>query len=629
MKLFAPGGLQCFTLLTTIMAVFSAGCVAGKVNSVSSQMLDGGWFPVQKVPKGVIKTTSPDSFEEVASPSGETAGGVFSPTHMLVQSLSGLAAKAVNEGTFDEMVWIDVDMKSYKFWYKELVKRLSFEQRGTFEPWEILRRYMDAGIVKGYILYSYDFSEGGTYTERENIDRSANVAATVAGLADAVMISEGQKQRADEMGLEMIMDVRGKDMNWCYAEYRNLVNRNALLTVDPKVPNNRALSIAHGFACAYGVEESTERFCKLLNSPAPIFGWNCGDEAKQTGLATGYGNFQTASNWAYNLPLLSAGTAEDEPAKVKTLNPADIEWNDRRHPVAMLMSDGDNLQWLTGNFFFNDSYWASQYHGDFPMSWTTCVSHMVQTCPEAVDYLARTQPRNASVIEYGAGYYYPDLFAEKRSNRLSYLRRHARDINVQLQKSGTNVFGFITMDYDSEDAFDAYRVYAQELDSVIGMVAIQYYPYNGGNGEVFWFENSSGVEIPVITATHSTWQHARWENGGTPSHMARLVSEQAAQGSDPLVPDYSLLAMHAWSQFQEIQGNDDKGEDIPRDENGKLLKRGKVGLEPAKWFVDRLDTKTTQVVNIEEVIWRVRMKHDPVTTKKIINEHYGNNLDIN
>ncbi|WP_186804876.1 GxGYxYP domain-containing protein [Limihaloglobus sulfuriphilus] len=621
--------LRYFTILTIIAAVFSAGCKAAEVNAVNSKMLDGGWFPVQKVPKGVIKTVNPDEFEEVKSPSGKTAAGAFSPTHMLAQSLSGLAAKAVNEGSFDEMVWIDTERKDYKYWYKNLLERLEFEERGTFEVWDILRRYMDAGIVKGYILYSYDFSEGGAYTERENIDRSANVAATVAGLTNAVMISDGQKQRADKMGLKMIMDVRGKDMNWCYAKYRNVINRNALLTVDPKVANNRALSIANGFACAYGVEESTERLCKLLKSPAPIFGWNCGDEAKQTGLVTGYGNFQTASNWAYNLPLLSAGSAEYEPAKVKTLNPAGIDWNDQRYPVAMLMSDGDNLQWLTGNFFFNDSYWASQHHGDFPMSWTTCVSHLVQACPEVADYLAASQPDNAAVIEYGAGYYYPDLFGEKRYDRLSYLRRHAKDINEQLKKSGTKVFGFITMDCDSEDAFDAYKVYAEELDSVIGMVAIQYYPYNGGNGEVFWFKNSSGVEIPVITATHSTWEHARWKNGGTPSHMARLVNEQAAKNDDPSLPDYSLLAMHAWSQFQEIQGSDDKAEDIPRDENDKLIKRGKVGLEPAKWFVDRLDTKTTQVVNIEEIIWRVRMKHDPVTTKKIINEHYGRHLDIN
>src|SRR5882762_8244485 len=48
-----------------------------------------------------------------------------------------------------------------------------------------------------------------------------------------------------------------------------------------------------------------------------------------------------------------------------------------------------------------------------------------------------------AIVEYGGGYYYPDLFAKATPKPEKMLREYAAMINVQMKKTGTKVFGFI------------------------------------------------------------------------------------------------------------------------------------------------------------------------------------------
>jgi hypothetical protein len=53
---------------------------------------------------------------------------------------------------------------------------------------------------------------------------------------------------------------------------------------------------------------------------------------------------------------------------------------------------------------------------------------------------------------------------------------------------------------------DAYQIYVDELEDIAGIVAVQYAPYHGGLGDVYWFKNKKGIEIPVVTATYTLWK---------------------------------------------------------------------------------------------------------------------------
>jgi hypothetical protein len=67
------------------------------------------WWPTQKPPRTVIRATIAVRIEPTNSPPYYHSGIDNGPVHMLVESLAGLAAKAVNEGRSEEMVWINTN----------------------------------------------------------------------------------------------------------------------------------------------------------------------------------------------------------------------------------------------------------------------------------------------------------------------------------------------------------------------------------------------------------------------------------------------------------------------------------------------------------------------------------------
>lgn len=566
-----------------------------------------GWFPIQKAPKWVI----PVKLNQADTPAQTEI------LHILAQSVSGLAAKAVNEGRGDAMIWVEVDKPDYLQWRAAVAKRLGATISEPKTIWQVIEDFRD--LCDGYILYTYDQSKGKPYEVRQDVDHSVNVATSLAGVMNAILIDVSLEEKTQSLGLKCLFDARNKEIDWPFQHYQHKLNQTLLFTLDPKTANNRELAIAHRGVVVFGVSDTLHRFLEWVVPPAPILGWNCGDESQHTLPVTEYGHFQTASNWAYNLPLLSADALNASIQKIKTLDPRRIDFDDSRMPAAFMISDGDNVQWLLGGFFFNEEYWANPAHGQFPIAWTACSAQLAQLAPDVVNYLSRMQPNQTSIIEFGGGYYYPDRFANRRADRLAVLRQHAERISAQVQRTGTKVFGFICKDVNSPEAMEAYRIYAQHIKGLIGMVALQYYPYDGGQGKVFWVANADGVEIPVLTATHTLWNNADWPTGGAPAKIARLLNQQAAGAADSDPLSYGLVVVHAWSYFRHVpdKNADDEAENVPRGVSRAVQPDVHRGLAPVQWTIQRLEP-TLNVVSIEELIWRVRMRHDPSTTKDII-----------
>ena len=132
--------------------------------SVPDAAEDDRWFPDQAAPKGVARTLREDLFPEPRL-----------ANRMMVQSVAGLAAKAVNEGRCDELVWVASGNADVERWGAALLdRRGSPEARGTFTPWGLVDRFRDKGVVKGYILYRLDGSRGAPNEHRPGMDLSVN-----------------------------------------------------------------------------------------------------------------------------------------------------------------------------------------------------------------------------------------------------------------------------------------------------------------------------------------------------------------------------------------------------------------------------------------------------------------------
>src|SRR5688572_15237449 len=200
------------------------------------------WWPVQALPKTVVRTSNQQEFPEPRL-----------ALQMMVQSVAGLAALAVNEGRNDELVWVDNANVDLEDWYARwLAAHPGVTQAGTLQPWELVDRYKKRGVIRGYILYRLDRSRGELNDHRPNIDCSVNVATSLAGLLNSIIIAEELEAEAKAHGLTLLMDVREKTQAWCFQTFRGQFNRQLLCTQDPAKPHVRDLAIAQKVFTTYG-----------------------------------------------------------------------------------------------------------------------------------------------------------------------------------------------------------------------------------------------------------------------------------------------------------------------------------------------------------------------------------------
>ena len=571
------------------------------------------WWPVQAMPKALIRLQN-DQFPEPRAAS-----------EMMAQSVAGLAAKAVNEGRGDEMVWVGIDNIDVEDWLARRLKRQpQLELRGTFALWDLVDRYASKGIIKGYILYRWDHSKGEFNEYRPGMDCSVNVATSLAGLLDGIIVDESIEGEAKQHGLKMLADVRGKTQAWCFETYRDRFNRHMLCTQDPRKPNIRDLAIAKKTLTVFGYAEPVPAAMKWLEPLSPILGWNGGDEFKTTQMSTVWGHIQTATDWAINLPVLMAGTERAEPAKVRSFDPRTIDWKDRRSAVSFVESDGDNVETAEGSFFRGRegrSYWGNPDRGKIPFGWSCCFAHLSQLCPEAIDYAVATQSPNDWFLEWGGGYYYPDLFGLERTNRWELLAQHARRTWALMKRTNTHVIGFNVAKFDSPDALKAYQVFAGQTDGLLAILVWQYDCYETGAGKVFWVKDRNGVEVPVISARYSIWNHTNHRpRSGTPAKVAREIRQTVENTPAAELPRYDWVNIHAWSWFKEVARCRRKRRGYAA---GKCrgCRAASAFIRPPTWCVERLPANIRTVAP-EELVWRIRMKHNPEQTRKLI-QHWS------
>src|ERR1700704_759058 len=109
----------------TVLPVNICGAAERATPSAIKPRVDheSGWWPTQVLPKALVRTTTQNGFE------------------MMVQSVAGLAAKAVNDGRGDEMVWVGTDNVDTEDWLARVRKRHpQLEMRGVLDPWALVER---------------------------------------------------------------------------------------------------------------------------------------------------------------------------------------------------------------------------------------------------------------------------------------------------------------------------------------------------------------------------------------------------------------------------------------------------------------------------------------------------------
>ena len=598
-----------FVLLVACLAASWAGF------SEPAHPAHDSWWPKQRAPRGfvtvrvrgvpapVAASAAVPPVATVASPTAVPALTVDMREEMLSASLAGLAALAVNRGEADELVWNDTVVQRYGEWKERTVARLGLEDRGTFTPWELLERGMRAGWVRGYVAYARDPSGRKAYTSKTaSTDESVNVATCLAGIHRAVLIEESLIPRAEALGLRMLADGRVPMRVEDVAQ----LSRSAVSMLDPGVQRNRDVAISQQCWVGYGAGAEAWPMIDRLDDLAPAFGWDQGDEAMNTLAVSVRGHSNTASNWVRNQPFLSAGALDARFPPVVGMQAADVDFADGRPCVALVLSDGDNLQWLCGAFWGPGAarhmpvtpppgtppvkpaaYWDHPRHGSFPIGFGACLSLLSQAAPCVLERIGETQPVGTALIEQFAGYWYPDRFAEDTGRREELFREFMRRLDAQNHRTGAVMAGMLMLHSDTPGAAEARRWIAEGLNPLLGAFVCDYAPYNAGRGRIDWASDGRGGEVPFVTAAYCLWQgmDGKHPGMGGPDAVADAIARDAAASTGPFA---RWVSVHIWSTHELPDGT-------------KV-----TGVGAAAALADRLEARGIRVVRPDELLHRIR-----------------------
>jgi hypothetical protein len=150
-----------------------------------------------------------------------------------------------------------------------------------------------------------------------------------------------------------------------------------------------------------------------------------------------------------------------------------------------------------------------------------------------------------------------------------------------MEKTGATVMCFITHDSNSNDSKMAYRIFAEEIGSLAGMLVMDYVPYHKGAGTIHWVRNRKGERIPAVTARYSMWEGMERERAGDPDKLAGIINADE--------DDFAWVAVHAWSKFKT--------------EDPEMTASGTAAIGRC---VKRIDHEKINLVTPEEFIWRIR-----------------------
>jgi hypothetical protein len=524
----------------------------------------------------------------------------------MCESLTGLANRGVQNGKTKSAVWLDGGTStSYNLCKQDLTTKGIFE-KGKSDGFSIVKSKVLNKVIDGYIL-----------TNIIKNPESSVVAAVASHVYNSIIVDVRDSALYNQQGLKMTYDATEKTTKDSWKEFKDKCNNKALVLMPAQTNDLKDFAIANDLfviniknASGHNWDLLTE-VLDWLKPCSPVYGWEDFDEHLFVQKVTESGNLMVPNNFSMNMPLTSLNYKQNQSGLlVNVLNPKSIDYstNDLNKYVSYYLSDGDNVQWIF-HIWYNGWFKHPQSES-VKMAYGIPSSNLDMIAPAVYKNIINSQNKENTLVENCAGgYIYIDAYGSKK-NTQTYLADLSSKISANMRQHRLKVLGLFTNDCKSSNAKVAYQKFIEANNQLEGIIVVQYVPYNGGSGEVYWYKNSDGIEIPVITVRYTIWNFGANENigQGTPAFIASKIKKD--------LPDFSLIDIHAWSTFADIGSSDDL--------LGETSKGTVYGAGAAVLCQKRLPSNV-KCVSLQELIWRMRMKHRPDQTKNILNQFLVNN----
>jgi PA14 domain. len=467
-----------------IFLLFYTGAIAQQ----SIQRIAGSPYPYSSVPDKLYLTSENYSYSQ----------------KIAVQSLQGILAKTKPEILRDTHghravvgKYIPIDVTYYT----------------NFQG--LLAKY--ANRLAGYILCDAKQS-------------STNVAFSLGGIMNAVAIPADIEQQAITAGLTKLLDVRGKNEAWALANYGTQFSKT--IASYQNVSDDRGLFLGDfsTFAGAFQFwdDSSTGTLAtsvyNRMSTGATFFGWGAGEYATVEQLSK-KSMLIHPSDFSPNLSTL-CNVPVAMPKQKDPVTPYKVVPN--VHTVCFVMSDGDNIQWLSGAS--DDPYiWANPNRSRLNLGWTISPA-FVELAPAMYrkyveNALTTSECRNVLVAApSGVGYHFPGISPD--------LANQCDLLNKFMKKADLGIVNIIDVDLGAHNPTQYLR--QSNID------ALFYYTYGanytGMNGKISWYKDK-----PSIGGRYTLW--------GTLSAPDALAAKlNAASTNINTEAGYSLIPVHVWSR---------------------------------------------------------------------------------
>ena len=364
----------------------------------------------------------------------------------------------------------------------------------------------------GYVLYL-------------NNDSSTNAAISLCSPLIAIAVDTANKPVADSLGIQQLYSVIGKGQSWAFDSFQNNYSRDILIYQhQSKCTYLSDYSVFTGAYHFWDIIPQTvlanQALAKIRINGA-MLGW--GDEHFTCYAASIHGLHLHAADWASNLSVYTNFNVATE----QKSHPVDTLLKPGVHTVCFVMTDGDNIQWLLGDFASNHQWYGSPHRGLFNLGWTVSPA-LAELAPTVLKYLYDSAATGTTGNDYfiagpsGMGYTYSDVFQPLDSGTAITAR--------MMKKAGLSIVNVIGNAYQSG--------YMNEYLKQPNIDAVFFYPYQN-------YEDMHGFSAclngkPVITPRYSL------ADGNYT--VDKLVNTIDTMPKNPYLPDgYSLVAVNVWS----------------------------------------------------------------------------------
>ena len=406
-------------------------------------------------------------------------------------------------------------------------------------PWKfstIVEKYKSYIADNGYILYATVQDHG-----------QLNTATNLATINGWLPVSADIEQAAINLGMEKKADISGDTIDLAYLkkfyrEYKDCFRKDSLVHMYYYARGMRDFAVQQNIFVLYIKDEDytgrlfRDEVMRDLKPSALIFGW-CQYEIKFTLSASRYGHSVIPSDHSYNLSILSSFDSTDK--KLAQSYEGTVELDPNKHYVAIVYSDGDNLQWLQ-NGYGEYHTWQS-YNSDVPVTWT-----IAPIATELTDVdIARTLNAandNATFITGPSGGGYARV-TQMNSKELAAFSDYTASIMLE---SGLTVMTFLdeingnNFDSDMQKRLKYFARY-DNIDG--GILQLDPNNYAGGGGRVYFVNDK-----PFVTVGFSLWHDSGDASQVTNEWLAEQAAAINAKPADiTTINGYTVINVHPWT----------------------------------------------------------------------------------